>query len=106
MTVVQFPTGAVMGFVLLANSSRLDLGLTQLSIQWVPEALTSGVKRPGDKPDHSPPSSSEVKNAPNYVMSCCLIQKTVSLHYCHLYWLRYVCAKRRITKYIRWIQYT
>jgi hypothetical protein len=34
---------------------------TQPPIQWVPGALTLGVKRPGREADHSPPSSVEVK---------------------------------------------
>jgi hypothetical protein len=32
-------------------------------IQWVPGALSLGLKRPGREADHSPPSSAEVKNA-------------------------------------------
>jgi hypothetical protein len=31
-------------------------------IQWVPSALSAGVKRPGREADHSPPTSAEVKN--------------------------------------------
>jgi hypothetical protein len=31
-------------------------------IQWVPRALSEGVKWPGREADHSPPSSDEVKN--------------------------------------------
>jgi hypothetical protein len=42
-------------------SYRLVLGSTQTPIQWVPGALSSGVKRPGREFDHSPPASSEVK---------------------------------------------
>jgi hypothetical protein len=30
-------------------------------IEWVPGALSLGVKRPGREADHSPPSSAEVK---------------------------------------------
>jgi hypothetical protein len=37
------------------------LGPTKPPIQWVPEALSSGVKRPGHEADHSPPNSTEVK---------------------------------------------
>jgi hypothetical protein len=47
---------------------------------WVPEALSSGVKRPGRESDHSLPSTVEVKNARRYTsipshvfMACCLI---------------------------------
>jgi hypothetical protein len=42
------------------------MGPTQPPIQWVPEALSLGVKRLGREADHSPPSSAEVKNAWNY----------------------------------------
>jgi hypothetical protein len=38
-----------------------DLGSTQLPIQWVPGALSPGVKRPRREADHSPPTSAEVK---------------------------------------------
>jgi hypothetical protein len=31
-------------------------------IQWVPGALSPGVKRPGREADHSPPTSAAVKN--------------------------------------------
>jgi hypothetical protein len=34
---------------------------TQPPIQWVPEALSLGIKRPGREADHSPPSSDVVK---------------------------------------------
>jgi hypothetical protein len=43
--------------------SRPALGLTQPSIQWVPGALSSGVKRAGREADHLPPSSVEVFRA-------------------------------------------
>jgi hypothetical protein len=42
-------------------ASRPALGPTQPPIQWVPRALSLGVKRPGREADHSPPSSAEVK---------------------------------------------
>jgi hypothetical protein len=41
--------------------SRMALGPTQLPIQWVPGALSLGVKRPEREADHSSPSSEEVK---------------------------------------------
>jgi hypothetical protein len=46
------------------SSPRLPgpaLGPTQLSIQWVQEALSPRVKRPGREADHSPPANAEVK---------------------------------------------
>jgi hypothetical protein len=39
----------------------ITLGLTQPSIQWVPVALSLGVKWPWREADHTPPSSAEVK---------------------------------------------
>jgi hypothetical protein len=49
-------------FPAASTTSRPNLGLTQPPIQWVPGALSPGVKRPGREADHSPPSSAEVKN--------------------------------------------
>jgi hypothetical protein len=43
-------------------SSPPVLGPTQPPIQWVPGALSAGVKWPGREADHSPPKSAEVKN--------------------------------------------
>jgi hypothetical protein len=37
------------------------VGPTQPPIQWVPGALSLGVKRPEREADHTPPSSAEVK---------------------------------------------
>jgi hypothetical protein len=42
--------------------SRPVLGPTQPPIQWVPLALSPGVKRPGPDADHSPSTGAEVKN--------------------------------------------
>jgi hypothetical protein len=50
-----------LGIFLFTTASRTALGPTQLPIQWVPVALSLGVKRPGREADHSPPSSAEVK---------------------------------------------
>jgi hypothetical protein len=49
--------------------SRPALRPTKTSVQWVPGALTPGLKRPGHEDDHSPPSSAEVKNAWSYTSS-------------------------------------
>jgi hypothetical protein len=47
--------------VLFSTASRTALGPTHPPIQWVPGALSLGVKRSGREVDHSPPSSAEVK---------------------------------------------
>jgi hypothetical protein len=52
--------GTVKNF-LFSKSSRPALGFTQPPIQWVPGALSPGVKRPRREADHSPPTSAEVK---------------------------------------------
>jgi hypothetical protein len=52
--------GRVKNFI-FCTSSRPVLGPTQLHFQWVPGALSQGVKRPGCKVDHSSPTSAKVK---------------------------------------------
>jgi hypothetical protein len=42
------------------------LGFTQPPIQWVPEALSSGLKWSGREADHSPLTSAEVKKTWTY----------------------------------------
>jgi hypothetical protein len=70
-----------LGIFLFTAASRTVLGPTQPPIQWVPGALSPGVKRPGREADHSPPSSAEVKNAWSYTsnpqhvfMAWCLVK--------------------------------
>jgi hypothetical protein len=46
---------------LFTTASRTALGPIQPPIQWVPVALSLGVKRLEREADHSPPSSAEVK---------------------------------------------
>jgi hypothetical protein len=65
---VQFPAGA--GDFLFITASRTALGPTQPPIQWVPRALSLGVKRPGREIDHSPPSSAEVKECVELYFHC------------------------------------
>jgi hypothetical protein len=47
----------------IVTSFRPALGPTQPPTQWVPGALSLGVKRPRRETDHSHPSCAEVKNA-------------------------------------------
>jgi hypothetical protein len=42
--------------ILVASS-----GTTQPPIEWVPDSLSPGIKRPGSEADHSPPTGAEVK---------------------------------------------
>jgi hypothetical protein len=46
---------------LFSKLSRSALGLTHFPVQWVPGALSPGVKQPRCEADHSPPASAEVK---------------------------------------------
>jgi hypothetical protein len=64
--VLGFDYRQVLGIFLFTTTSRPALGPTQPPIQWVPGALSLGVKRPGCEADHSPPSVAEVKNAWSY----------------------------------------
>jgi hypothetical protein len=61
--VLGFESRRGLGIFLFTTASRTALGPTQLPIQWVPGALSLGVKRPGREADHSPPSTSEVKES-------------------------------------------
>jgi hypothetical protein len=47
--------------IFLFTMSRTTLEPTQLPIQWVPGALSLGVKQPGREADHSPPTGAEIK---------------------------------------------
>jgi hypothetical protein len=74
---VRVPVGSIN--FLFSMLSRPALGSTQRPIQWVPEAFSLWVKRPGCEADHSPPSSAEVKknvdlhiHSPICLMAQCL----------------------------------
>jgi len=54
---------------LFSKTPRPGLGFTQLSIQGVQEALSSGVKRPVHEDDLSPPPSVEVKNKWSFTLT-------------------------------------
>jgi hypothetical protein len=56
-----FESREELGIFLFTTVSRPTQGPTQPPIQWVPGILSLGVKRPEREADHSPPSSSDVK---------------------------------------------
>jgi hypothetical protein len=56
-----FESRQVLGIFLFTTASRLALEPTQSPIQWIPGALSLGVKRPGLEADYSPPPSAEVR---------------------------------------------
>jgi hypothetical protein len=64
--VLGFDSWQGLGIFLFTTASGTALGHTKPPIQWVPGALSLGVKRPGREADHSPPSSAKVKNAWSY----------------------------------------
>jgi hypothetical protein len=59
--VLGFDSRRGLGIFLFTTAFRTVLGPTVPPIQWVPAALSLGVKRPGREADHSHPSSAEVK---------------------------------------------
>jgi hypothetical protein len=59
--VLEFHSRRRLGIPVFSTASGTALGSTQPPIQWVPGALSLGVKRPGREADHSPPSNAEVK---------------------------------------------
>jgi hypothetical protein len=59
--VLEFDSQQRLGIFLFITTSRMALGPTQPPIQWVPGALSLGVKQPGCEADHLPPSSAKVK---------------------------------------------
>jgi hypothetical protein len=73
----------------------MTLGPTQPPIQWVPEALSLGVKQPGCEADRSPPFSAKVKewvvytSTPQYAfMAWCSVKAQGQL-YLYLYLIIY-----------------
>jgi hypothetical protein len=63
---LEFDYWQRVGIFLFATAFRPALGPTQPPIQWVPRALSLGVKRQERETDDSSPSSAYVKNAWSY----------------------------------------
>jgi hypothetical protein len=61
IVVLGFDSRRGLGILLFATASRPALGPTQPHIQWVPGALSLGVKQQGCEADHSASSSAEIK---------------------------------------------
>jgi hypothetical protein len=59
--VLGFYSQQGLGIYLFTTASRTALRPTQPPIQWVPGAISLGVKWPGREADHTPPSSTKVK---------------------------------------------
>jgi hypothetical protein len=66
-----------LGIFLFTTVSRPSMEPTQPPIRWVPGVLSLGGKRPEREADHSPPSSTEVKNLWSY---------TFTLQYTFMVW--------------------
>jgi hypothetical protein len=64
--VLGFDSQRGLGIFLFTNASRTALEPTQPPIQWVPGALSLGLKRSGREADYTLPFSAEVKNAWSY----------------------------------------
>jgi hypothetical protein len=64
-----FSTRQCQVLFLFCTLLKLALGPTHPAIQWVREAVSPGVNRPGREAYHSSPSSSEVKNACTYTVT-------------------------------------
>jgi hypothetical protein len=59
--VLGFDSRLGLGILLFTTAPRTALGPIPPPIQWVPGALSLGVKRVGREADHSPPPRAEVK---------------------------------------------
>jgi hypothetical protein len=80
-----------LGIFLIITASRTALGPTQPPIQWVPGAVSLGVKLLGRQADHSPPSSAAVKNEWSYTplpqyafMAWCSVKAQGQLYLYHI----------------------
>jgi hypothetical protein len=114
--VLGFDSRRELGIFLFTTVYRTALGPTQPPIQWVPGALSLGLKRPGREADHSLPSCSEVKNVwsytstPQYVfMAWCLVKQAAFNYIIYNTWSKYVgvdnLSVNQPTKLSSWPQF-
>jgi len=59
--VLEFSSQQGLEIFLFTTVSRMALGPTQPPSQWITGPLSLGVKQPGCEEEHSPPTSSKVK---------------------------------------------
>jgi hypothetical protein len=59
--VLGFDSQLGLGIFLFTTTSRMALGSTHPPLQWVQGALSLAVKWPGHEAEHSPPSSTKIK---------------------------------------------
>jgi hypothetical protein len=78
--VLGFDSRRGLGIFLFTTASRTAVGPTQLPIQWVPGALSLGVKRPGREADHSPHLVPRSKNE----WSCTSILQYTFMAWCSI----------------------
>jgi hypothetical protein len=76
---------------LFTTASRPALGPTQPPTQWVPGALSLGVKRSGREDEHSPPSCAGDKNPWSYTSTPPMYLHGVVFSYLYLY-LPFLCV--------------
>jgi hypothetical protein len=86
--VLRFDSRRGLEIFLFTTASRTALGPTQPPIQWVPGALSLGIKRPGSEAPHSPPSSQTMNGAthplPQYAfIAWCLVKAQGQLYLYH-----------------------
>jgi hypothetical protein len=66
--VLGFDSWQGLAIFLFTTMSRMALGPTQHPIQWIPGALSLGIKRSGREANYSPPSSANIHslNTPSW----------------------------------------
>jgi hypothetical protein len=92
--VLGFDSRRGQGIFLCTTVPRTALGPNQPPIQWVPWALSLGVRRPRREADHSPPSSVEFNTAWNYTstpqyvfMTWCLVKHRDNFTFTFTVWV-------------------
>jgi hypothetical protein len=100
--VLGFDSRRGLGIFFSTTASRTALGPTQSPIQWVRDALSLGVKRPGSEADHSPQPSGEFKECVKLYLH---FPTTPSWHGAQFSSVRYIANRIRgcIQKFPDWL---